>query len=56
MTAVTAVVVALLLAALLVAAFNKPARTAVTGLIYRDKKGRLVLVLTPARRGKGRRR
>ncbi len=56
MTGVAAVVVALLLAALLLAAFSRPTRTAVAGLIYRDKKGRLVLVLSPARRGKGNRR
>ncbi len=56
MSSTAAVAVALIVAALLVAAFCRPARTAVAGLIYRDRTGRLVLVLSPGRRGKGRRR
>lgn len=46
---------ALVLAALVVAAFSRPGKQLVGGLIYRDRKGRLVLVLTPVRKGKKKR-
>ncbi|MFC5997096.1 hypothetical protein ACFQE5_23060 [Pseudonocardia hispaniensis] len=51
-----ALALSIVLAVLLVAAFSKPARTRVSGLVYRDRQGRLVLVLTPAtRKRRGRR-
>ncbi len=40
-------VVALILAVLIVAAFSKPARQMVGGIFERDNKGRLILILTP---------
>lgn len=56
MSTTAALVVALILAALLVAAFSKPGKTMVGGFIQRDNKGRLVLVLTPTPKPKKRRR
>ena len=54
MTATTALAVSLLLAALLLAAWSKPVRKAIGGVISTDKKGRTVLVIWPA--GKKKRR
>lgn len=51
-----ALVVSAVLAFLLVAAWSKPVRTAVGGLLSRDKKGRLTLVLSPAKKRKGKRK
>lgn len=48
MNPVDAVLIALPVAALLVAAWHKPTRKAVGGILTRDKKGRLALVLWPA--------
>jgi len=47
---------ALAVAGLLVALFGKPAKTLVGGVLQRDRKGRMTLVLTPARRPKKGRR
>lgn len=47
------VILCVLLALLLVGAFSRPVRTLVGGIVQRDRKGRLVLVLTPARKPKG---
>ncbi len=55
MSGTAAVVLSLALAALVMAAFTKPGKQLVSGLIYRDKKGRLVLVLTPVRKGRKKR-
>jgi hypothetical protein len=54
MTATAAVVVALVLAVLLLAGRRRGKGTAVGGLVYRDPKGRLVLILTPATKGRRR--
>ena len=48
MTTTTALVASLVIAALLVAAFAKPTRKAISGLISTDKKGRTTLVIWPA--------
>lgn len=56
MSSTTALVVALVLAALLMAALSKPGRTLVGGFVQRDRKGRLVIALTPVKRGRKRRR
>lgn len=53
MNAGAALLVALVLAVLLVLAYSKPTRKRVAGLMYRDPKGRLVLVLSPATKRKG---
>lgn len=50
----TTIVLCVVLAAVVVGAFSRPTRTMVGGLLQRDRKGRLLLVLTPtprARRG-----
>jgi hypothetical protein len=44
------VLLCLVLAGLVVAACSKSKKQLVGGLIYRDSKGRLVLVLTPMKR------
>lgn len=46
----------LALAVLILLAVSKPTRTLVGGIFERDRKGRLVLVLTPVPRPKKRRR
>lgn len=56
MTGQTALLLSLVVAALLVAAFGKPTKTLVGGFLSRDRKGRLLLVLTPAKKRKKRRR
>ncbi len=50
MSPTAAVLLSLLLAGLIAAAWSKPSRTAVSGLLTRDKKGRLALVLAPAKK------
>jgi hypothetical protein len=46
-----ALLLAVVLAALIVAAFGKTkAKTLISGVLTRDRKGRLCLVLTPARK------
>lgn len=53
MSPIAAVLVSLGLAALLVAVVGpRRGRTAVFGLLARDKKGRLTLVLSPAKRNR----
>jgi hypothetical protein len=56
MDTVPALTLASVIAVIVVAALTKPTKTLVSGLLTKDKKGRLVLVLTPARRKKKRRR
>lgn len=56
MTSTGALVVSVVLAVLIVAALAKPTRQLVGGLVYRDKQGRLVLILTPVPKGKRKRR
>ncbi len=48
----TTVLLCLIVAALIVGAFTKPGKTLVGGFLQRDRKGRLTLVLTPAKRRK----
>jgi hypothetical protein len=51
-----AVLLAVALAALIVAAFGKArTKTLISGVLTRDRKGRLCLVLTPARKSNKRR-
>jgi hypothetical protein len=46
-----ALVIAIVLAALIVSAFGKSkAKTLISGVLTRDRQGRLCLVLTPARK------
>lgn len=52
MSGVEAVVLALVVAAIVVLARSKPTRTAIGGLISRDRKGRTTLVIWPAPRKK----
>ena len=52
MTSADAVVLALVLAAVIVLARAKPVRTAIGGLISKDRKGRTTLVIWPAARKK----
>lgn len=52
----TTVVLCVVLAAVVVAAFSTPARTMVGGMLQRDRKGRLTLILTPTPRRRGRRK
>ena len=50
-----ALAIAIVLAALIVAAFGKSrTKTLISGVLTRDRKGRLCLVLTPARKTKRR--
>lgn len=56
MTATEALGVSLVLAVLVLAWWGKPAVTWVSGLITKDKKGRIVLVLSPAKKRKRRKR
>lgn len=56
MSTTAALVFALIVAALLVAAFRKPIKTMVGGFISRDRKGRITLVLTPTPRKRRKRR
>lgn len=56
MTGADAVVLALVLAAVIVLARAKPVRTAIGGLISKDRKGRTTLVIWPARKKKGSRK
>jgi hypothetical protein len=49
-TAAGALLGSAVLALLLVSAWSKPVRTRVGGLLSRDKKGRMVLVLSPAKK------
>lgn len=49
------IVLCVLLALIVVGAFSKPGRTLVGGILQRDRKGRLTLVLSPAKRKRGRR-
>jgi hypothetical protein len=56
MTGTGAVLLSLVLAALIVAAFSKPGKTLVGGIFQRDSKGRMVLVLTPTPKPKRKRR
>lgn len=48
-------VVALVLAALILAALAKPTKQLVGGILQRDRKGRLVLILTPVPKPKRKR-
>lgn len=57
MTATTALVASLIIAVLLVAAFSKPGKKAIGGVIYTDRQGRTVMVIWPAvGKKKGKRR
>lgn len=50
-------VLAVVLAALIVAAYSKPGRKAIGGVTSKDRKGRTTLVIWPATKGKkGKRR
>lgn len=48
----TTVILCLIVAALVVGAFTKPGKTLVGGIFQRDRKGRMTLVLTPAKKRK----
>lgn len=50
MTTTQAVIGSAVAAGLIVAALAKPTKTWVSGLLTRDKQGRIALVLTPAKR------
>ena len=52
MSPVADLLLSLLVAALILAAVSKPSRKAVGGWISRDKKGRLTIALTPAKKRK----
>jgi hypothetical protein len=56
MSPAAALVLSLVLAALVVAAFTKPGKTLVGGIFQRDRRGRMTLVLTPTSKPKKRRR
>ncbi len=56
MNGAAALVLALVVAALLVAAYRKPVKTLVGGIFVRDRKGRLTLILTPTPKPKRRKR
>lgn len=56
MSTTAALVISLILAALIVAAYRKPIKTMVGGIVSRDRKGRLTLVLTPTPRKRRRHR
>lgn len=56
MTGVDAVWLSIALGALLIAAFSKPVKQLVGGIFQRDRKGRLVLVLSPVPKKKRNRR
>ncbi|WP_232667884.1 hypothetical protein [Pseudonocardia sp. TRM90224] len=47
MSTTAALVIAIVATLLIASAFSKPAKTLVGGIFMRDKKGRLVLILTP---------
>lgn len=56
MSSTAALVFALIAAALIVAAFRKPVRSLFSGILSRDRKGRLTLTLTPTPRKRQKRR
>lgn len=56
MNTAEALVLASVIAVLVVLALAKPTKTLVGGIFTKDRKGRLVLVLTPAKRKKRKKR
>lgn len=56
MSSTAALVFALLAAALIVAAFRKPVRSLFSGILSRDRKGRMTLTLSPTPRKRPKRR
>lgn len=56
MSTTTALALAAVIAVLVAIAVAKPTKTLVSGIFMKDKKGRLVLVLTPAKRKKRKKR
>lgn len=56
MNTTAVLVISVIVAALIIAAFSKPGRQMVGGFVQRDRRGRLVLVLTPTPKKRRRRK